>query len=138
MSRRKPPRVIEAEVPEQYWDTEPLVSNRSSSSRRPKISPEARAAVYERDNYRCRICASTEDLTIDHVKPLSKGGSNKRSNMQTLCRDCNQDKGDGKAVPRSRSAAKPPRERSRLAWAYEVLLGPDWRQVLGASRPSSP
>lgn len=41
----------------------------------------------------CLICGSTKRLTIDHVIPRSKGGSNKFSNMQLLCFRHNQEKG---------------------------------------------
>ena len=50
--------------------------------------------VFKRDGNKCLKCGSTEDLTIDHIKPLSKGGSNKKENKQTLCCKCNSDKGD--------------------------------------------
>jgi hypothetical protein len=34
------------------------------------------------------------DATIDHVIPVSKGGTHTRSNVQLMCRRCNTDKGD--------------------------------------------
>lgn len=37
----------------------------------------------------CRWCSATDDLVLDHVIPVSAGGSNKRTNAQTLCRTCN-------------------------------------------------
>ena len=37
----------------------------------------------------CLQCLSSVDLHIDHVLPLSLGGSNKFSNLQTLCGRCN-------------------------------------------------
>ena len=41
----------------------------------------------------CRVCGTTTDLTIDHIIPLSAGGSNLMSNKQILCRNHNRCKG---------------------------------------------
>ncbi len=60
---------------------------------RAKIHPSIRALVYERDEYRCVECASTEDLTLDHIHPWSLGGSDSPANLRTLCRPCNSSKG---------------------------------------------
>ena len=49
--------------------------------------------VYERDGYTCTYCGSTEDLTIDHIVPLSKGGSHRPENLCVACRSCNSSKG---------------------------------------------
>jgi 5-methylcytosine-specific restriction endonuclease McrA len=56
------------------------------------IPPTVRKYVFERDNYCCQSCQKTNletELTIDHIIPLAKGGSNDISNLQTLCRSCN-------------------------------------------------
>lgn len=42
----------------------------------------------------CAICKTTEKLTVDHIIPLSKGGSNDLNNLQILCKSCNSKKGD--------------------------------------------
>jgi len=42
---------------------------------------------------RCLCCGSTENITVDHVIPLSLGGSNSIANIQPLCEGCNLDKG---------------------------------------------
>ena len=49
--------------------------------------------IYERDGYRCLVCSTTESLTIDHIIPISKGGSDDDDNLQTLCSRCNSAKG---------------------------------------------
>lgn len=51
------------------------------------------------DKYHVNMYAATRDggeemLTIDHIKPVSKGGKNEHSNYQLLCRRCNQTKGN--------------------------------------------
>lgn len=52
-------------------------------------------ALVRRDGYRCRKCGTTHgELTIDHVIPRSKGGSNRLENLQLLCATCNEWKAD--------------------------------------------
>lgn len=50
--------------------------------------------VIDMDGRKCRKCGSEENLTVDHIIPKSKGGSNKISNLQTLCLQCNRSKGN--------------------------------------------
>lgn len=33
-------------------------------------------------------------MTVDHIKPKSKGGNNNMNNLQTMCEPCNQIKGN--------------------------------------------
>jgi len=50
--------------------------------------------VYERDNGKCKICGSEDNLHYDHMLPYSKGGSSKvSSNIQLLCARHNLQKG---------------------------------------------
>lgn len=60
---------------------------------RPHIPSSVRKAVYERDAYRCVVCQSWLDLTLDHVIPYSQGGPDTIDNLQTMCRSHNSSKG---------------------------------------------
>lgn len=60
---------------------------------RKPIPATVRQAVYERDAYRCQHCGGWESLSVDHIHPVSLGGSNDPGNLQTLCRSCNSKKG---------------------------------------------
>lgn len=61
---------------------------------RGKVTNRMRFAVYERDHYRCRKCGRrTNDLEVDHIIPIAKGGKSTFSNLQTLCHRCNYNKG---------------------------------------------
>lgn len=40
----------------------------------------------------CLKCGSSDDLTIDHIIPVARGGSGEFSNLQCLCRSCNSKK----------------------------------------------
>ena len=66
-------------------------------SKTPRISIPAavRKYVFERDRYQCKSCGKTNletDLNVDHIISLACGGQNDISNLQTLCRTCNQQK----------------------------------------------
>ena len=43
---------------------------------------------------RCAKCGAGFDMTVDHVKPRSWGGTNDGDNLQWLCRNCNSSKGN--------------------------------------------
>lgn len=49
-------------------------------------------AVMDQYGHRCRMCACEGKMTVDHVIPLSKGGSNTVENLSPLCKPCNSRK----------------------------------------------
>lgn len=61
---------------------------------RKAISPTKRRNVYERDYYACRYCGARQNLVIDHVTPVSRGGRNTLDNLVTACAECNSRKHD--------------------------------------------
>jgi len=74
--------------------TNGLGGNYSNSDREP-IPADLRHEVFQRDKYRCRDCGATNkeaQLEVDHIIPVSKGGTNDLHNLQTLCKKCNRSK----------------------------------------------
>ena len=41
----------------------------------------------------CANCGEKEDLVLDHIVPLAKGGGSQLDNLQLLCATCNRIKG---------------------------------------------
>lgn len=59
--------------------------------------PATRLAIYLRDGMACVYCdagvENCERLTLDHLKPHSRGGSNDPTNLVTCCVRCNSSRG---------------------------------------------
>lgn len=76
--------------------------NKKKSKPKPKrnpISQSLRHEVFKRDDYKCVECGATKEdtrLHIDHILPVSQGGTDELSNLQTLCETCNLAKSNRK------------------------------------------
>lgn len=62
----------------------------------PEDWDEIRKAVLKRDNYTCQRCKTYYGskrymLTVHHKVALSRGGSSRKSNLVTLCRNCHRE-----------------------------------------------
>lgn len=69
-------------------------------AKRKAIPPKLTLKVLKRDKFKCQICGKSPatdpylELEVDHILPVSKGGSNDLDNLQTLCFYCNRGKGN--------------------------------------------
>lgn len=88
--------------------------------RRKGISKRVRFEVFKRDNWSCQYCGSQSPnvkLHVDHITPVSKGGTNDLENLTTSCIDCNLGKGarelDDDSAVRARSAELEANELAR-------------------------
>lgn len=59
------------------------------------LSKKIRFEVFKRDGFKCQYCGSNPPsvvLEVDHIEPVSKGGSDEIDNLITSCFDCNRGK----------------------------------------------
>lgn len=84
------------------------------AAKRKAIGKSLRFDVFTRDGYTCRYCGRQSDtviLHVDHVIPVSKGGTNDPENLVTACADCNM----GKSNKNPSGAAPNDQDRLRLS-----------------------
>ncbi len=83
---------------EYYERIERRQNGKESRAKRAQISkqrPSLLETLSQRDGgLHCQHCGATSDLTIDHITPLVRGGSNELDNLQILCKSCNSRKSD--------------------------------------------
>jgi 5-methylcytosine-specific restriction endonuclease McrA len=96
-----------------------------------------RRNVFLRDDFTCQYCGTrgtTNELTLDHVIPRSRGGRTTWENVVTCCTDCNNKKADrmpGEAGFHLNRAAKRPGSRCiLLAARYADADSDKWRRYL--------
>jgi hypothetical protein len=61
------------------------------------VGAHKRATIIERDDTTCYLCRrklALDEITIDHVTPPSKGGTDAIENLKVACHACNTIKGD--------------------------------------------
>lgn len=75
---------------------------------RDPIDPYARRLIYIRDGYACQHCGTSVRpdhpapglvLEIDHVIPWSAMGSDRSTNLRTLCAPCNDERSNYRDTP---------------------------------------
>ena len=95
----------------------------------------SRRNLYRRDRFTCQYCGKrpgTEELTIDHVNPRSRGGRSTWLNCVLACVDCNKRKSNRlPAEARMHLRSRP--TAPRWSWDVEVAVGhrrASWGQFL--------
>lgn len=89
---------------EEYWklfirhvEDKQSSNNKFLKINRRPLPKGIRHEVFKRDNFRCVECGldnTKTTLHVDHILPLSKGGTDELSNLRTLCDKCNLEKND--------------------------------------------
>ena len=106
---------------------------------RPKVKL-TRREVFIRDEHICQYCGRrSNDLTLDHIQPRSRGGPHTWLNLVSACKPCNHRKG-GKSLAEARMkllrAPFEPRPGAYYTIERRVESGihPDWEKFLPGCR----
>lgn len=62
---------------------------RRKDDKRRYLTLDEKVEAFRRSNNCCEECGSTRHLSIHHIVPLSRGGTNHTRNLTILCRRCN-------------------------------------------------
>lgn len=93
---------VRGEVHERYVrlrlvKSEPVAESKTfAQEQRALVTPKIRFEVLKRDNFTCQYCGAHGEgvvLEVDHIIPISKGGTSDMGNLITACFDCNRGKG---------------------------------------------
>ncbi|GAF81485.1 unnamed protein product, partial [marine sediment metagenome] len=105
-----------------------------------KIPPRkvrfTRRNVYKRDGSRCQYCGKkfkSEDLNLDHVIPVSRGGKDSWYNVVCSCVPCNLRKGDKSLVEVGMSLVRKPIRpnwRSFVKCNFAEINEENWKDFL--------
>lgn len=79
------------------YESEAAARGEFAAQQRRLVTASVRYEVLRRDNFRCVICGASAKngavLHVDHILPVSKGGTSEMANLRTLCERCNLGKG---------------------------------------------
>jgi len=94
--------------------------------------PFSRKNILMRDGYQCQYCGarrSGDELTIDHVVPLSRGGRDTWTNVAAACRLCNNRKGSKLLDECGMQLLNPPRRPTSLTFLHIMRQQGERRHV---------
>lgn len=105
----------------------------SINDKRKDLSKKVRFEVFKRDSFKCQYCGgAVPDVTleVDHIIPVSEGGTNDLINLITSCRECNAGKSnrmldDDSVVVKQRKQLEEINERRE-----QIQMMAEWRQDL--------
>ena len=59
-----------------------------------RLWSKIRERILIRDGYCCQYCGQEDATTVDHILPISKGGTDDPDNLVAACSRCNYSKGN--------------------------------------------
>lgn len=75
------------------YDTQDITCGCGTKRKRKSYTREERKIIYDKSYGRCELCGKRlvfEEMTLDHIIPISLGGADNMDNLQAACYSCNQ------------------------------------------------
>lgn len=97
---------------------------------RKPVSMKLRFQVFMRDEFQCRYCGNSPPhviVEVDHIVPVTGGGSDDIDNLVTACTDCNSGKGE---MPLSESLAMERKIARKSKTDDEAALARFWFNLI--------
>ncbi len=117
-----------------YLTPEAAMANLQALQRREAVK-QWRQSIKEAFGCKCAYCGvKSEQLTLDHVHPKTKGGEDLATNIDPACQGCNHEKGSNhwKMWYRNHSGYSAERERLIDKW-IQCLLCPSLSSQLNSN-----
>lgn len=96
----------------------------------------SRKTLYKRDAYKCQYCGktpSTEELTIDHILPRSRGGKTTWQNCVICCLPCNARKADRLPEECGMKLRKEPKKPKYQLFKGKMIPCDSWKKFISAA-----
>lgn len=80
-----------------FFNAEPYTETEMIRSNTRKIPRHLFSRIVRRDNSICQVCKRNvldNEIHIDHIIPIARGGATNESNLRVLCPECNRKKSD--------------------------------------------
>lgn len=93
----------------------------------------SRKNILRRDDNRCQYCGKkATDLTIDHIIPKSRGGTDSWENLVSACKACNNKKGNRTPEEAGMKLLKTPRKPHHILFIKQYVDKVDdaWKPFL--------
>lgn len=93
----------------------------------------SRKNILRRDNFQCQYCGITSNnLTIDHIIPKSRGGTDSWDNLVAACNSCNNKKGNQTPEEAGLKLLHKPRKPNHILFIRSLAgkIYEDWKPYL--------
>ncbi len=94
----------------------------------------SRKNILRRDGYRCQYCGThSTNLTVDHIIPKSRGGSDTWENLVAACISCNNKKGNRTPEEANMKLITKPRKPNHIIFIKSFVgysIDENWKPYL--------